>query len=122
VIHASHLANMLREGLGLTRAQMAMNLLEQLIDIEGMEPVGEILMVPDPDTFTLLPWTPDSAESCICLPGLPDIPSGTLCTKLSSWSNRVALKIILCSANAPSGVRSYQGLFVVAPAREGVIQ
>ena len=65
VIHVSHLANKLREGLGLTRAQMAMNLLEQLIDIEGMEPVGEIRMVPDPDTFSILPWTPGSA-SLIC--------------------------------------------------------
>jgi glutamine synthetase len=44
---------------------MAMNLLEQLIDIDGMEPVGEIRMVPDPDTFSILPWTPGSA-SLIC--------------------------------------------------------
>src|SRR5215472_16161231 len=65
VIHVTHLANKLHEGLGLTRAQMAMNLLEQLIDIEGMEPVGEIRIVPDPDTFSRLPWTPGSA-SLIC--------------------------------------------------------
>ncbi len=64
-IHVSHLANKLREGLGLTRAQMAMNLLEQLVDVEGMEPVGEIRIVPDPDTFTVLPWTPSSA-SMLC--------------------------------------------------------
>src|SRR5690242_2003783 len=65
VIHVVHLANKLSEGLGLTRAQMAMNLLEQLVDVEGMEPVGEIRLVPDPDTFTVLPWTPSSA-SLIC--------------------------------------------------------
>jgi glutamine synthetase len=64
-IHVAHLAHKLREGLGLTRAQMAMNLLEQLIDIEGMEPVGEIRLVPDPETFSVLPWTPASA-SLIC--------------------------------------------------------
>ena len=64
-IHVAHLAHKLREGLGLTRAQMAMNLLEQLIDIEGMEPVGEIRMVPDPETFSILPWAPASA-SLIC--------------------------------------------------------
>ncbi len=64
-IHVSHLEHKLREGLGLTRAQMAMNLLEQLIDIEGMEPVGEIRLVPDPETFSVLPWTPSSA-SLIC--------------------------------------------------------
>src|SRR5260370_11092736 len=39
--------------------------LEQLIDIEGMEPVGEIRLVPDPETFSVLPWTPSSA-SLIC--------------------------------------------------------
>jgi glutamine synthetase len=65
VIHVAHLANKLREGLGLTRAQMAMNLLEQLVDVEGMEPVGEIRIVPDPDTFSVLPWTPSSA-SLLC--------------------------------------------------------
>ncbi|HLX55899.1 MAG TPA: glutamine synthetase family protein [Ktedonobacteraceae bacterium] len=64
-IHVSHLPHKLREGIGLTRAQMAMNLLEQLIDIEGMEPVGEIRLVPDPETFSVLPWTPGSA-SLIC--------------------------------------------------------
>ena len=64
-IHVSHLPHKLREGLGLTRAQMAMNLLEQLIDIEGMEPVGEIRLVPDPETFSVLPWNPTSA-SLIC--------------------------------------------------------
>jgi glutamine synthetase len=64
-IHVAHLANKLSEGLGLTRAQMAMNLLEQLVDVEGMEPVGEIRLVPDPNTFTVLPWTPSSA-SLIC--------------------------------------------------------
>src|SRR5260370_42104718 len=65
VIHVSHLANKLREGLGLERAQMAMNLLEELSDIDCMEPIGEIRMVPDPDTFSILQWTPGSA-SLIC--------------------------------------------------------
>ncbi len=64
-IFVGHLTNKLREGLGLTRAQMAMNLLEQLSDIEGMEPVGEIRLVPDPATFSVLPWAPASA-SLIC--------------------------------------------------------
>jgi glutamine synthetase len=60
-IHVAHLANKIREGVGLTRAQMAINLLEDMVTIKGMEPVGEIRLVPDPDTFTLLPWTPSSA-------------------------------------------------------------
>lgn len=64
-VHVAHLENKLREGVGLTRAQMAMNVLDQLIPVEGMEPVGEIRLVPDLETFSPLPWTPDSA-SLIC--------------------------------------------------------
>lgn len=64
-LHVSQLADKLHEGTGLTRAMMAMNVLDQLQDIEGMEPVGEIRLVPDPETFTVLPWTPSSA-SLIC--------------------------------------------------------
>src|SRR5579884_1037081 len=64
-VHTAQLARKLREGVGLTRAQMAMNLLEQLVPIDGMEPVGEIRIVPDPDTFSVLPWTPSSA-SLLC--------------------------------------------------------
>jgi glutamine synthetase len=44
---------------------MAMNILDQLTDVEGMEPVGEIRLVPDPETFSVLPWTPSSA-SLLC--------------------------------------------------------
>ncbi len=65
VIHSAQLEHKLSEGLGLTRAQMAINLLEQLIGVEGMEAVGEIRLVPDPTTFSVLPWTPSSA-SLLC--------------------------------------------------------
>jgi glutamine synthetase len=59
-VHISQLGRKLDEGVGLTRAQMAMNLLETLVPIPGMEPVGEIRLVPDPETFTMLPWIPRS--------------------------------------------------------------
>jgi glutamine synthetase len=61
-VHVAQLAHKLVEGVGLTRAQMSINLLEQLIHIDGMEPVGEIRLVPDPATFTVLPWAPASAS------------------------------------------------------------
>lgn len=64
-IHVAQLGHKLIEGVGLTRAQMSMNLLEQVIHIEGMEPVGEIRLVPDPETFSILPWAPKSA-SVLC--------------------------------------------------------
>lgn len=64
-ISVEQLAHKLVEGVSLTRAQMAINVLEQLIDIEGMEPVGEIRLLPDPATFTVLPWARGSA-SVLC--------------------------------------------------------
>jgi len=64
-IHAGNLGHKLLEGVGISRAQMAINLLEDLIPIAGMEPVGEIRLVPDLGTFSVLPWTPGSA-SILC--------------------------------------------------------
>jgi glutamine synthetase len=58
------LANRLNHGINLTRAQMAFTLLDTVVPIEGMEPVGELRMVPDPDTFTVLPWMPAHASMC----------------------------------------------------------
>ena len=48
----------IKSGIGLTVAMQAMNSLDQLQPVEGMGPVGEIRLVPDPDTFRLLPYAP----------------------------------------------------------------
>src|SRR5581483_7621741 len=61
-VHVSQLGHKLVEGVGLTRAQMSINLLEQVVHIEGMEPVGAIRLIPDPATFSLLPWSAGSAS------------------------------------------------------------
>ena len=66
-VHIDRLGNKIREGVGLTRAQNAVNMLEQYVPLEGMEPVGEIRVTPDPDTYTVLPikifdWANDSQE------------------------------------------------------------
>lgn len=61
-IHVAQLQHKLVEGVSLTRAQMSINMLEDMVDVEGMEPVGEIRLVPDPETFTVLPWAPASAS------------------------------------------------------------
>ena len=64
-IHVDQLEHKLLEGVGLTRAQMSINLLEQVVPVAGMEAVGEIRLVPDPGTFSVLPWSPGSA-SVLC--------------------------------------------------------
>jgi glutamine synthetase len=59
--HVERLADRLRTGIGLTVAMQAMNSLDQLQPVEGMGPVGEIRLVPDPETFTVLPYAPHTA-------------------------------------------------------------
>ncbi len=48
----------IESGIGLTVAMEAMNSLDQLQPVEGMGPVGELRLVPDPDTFRVLPYAP----------------------------------------------------------------
>lgn len=55
------LRNRLHDGIGLTVAMQAMNMLDQLAAVEGMGPVGEIRLVPDPETFRVLPYAPHAA-------------------------------------------------------------
>jgi len=64
-VHLRYLERKMLEGVGMTRGQMAIDMLEQLRPVAGMEPVGEIRLVPDPSTFTVLPWDRRSA-SMLC--------------------------------------------------------
>jgi len=48
----------IESGIGLTVAMQAMNSLDQLQPVEGMGPVGEVRLVPDHDTFRVLPYAP----------------------------------------------------------------
>jgi glutamine synthetase len=48
-------------GVGLTRAQPAQNSRDEIADVPGMGPVGEMRLHPDPATFRLLPYAPRTA-------------------------------------------------------------
>src|SRR3954468_6325637 len=48
----------IRAGIGVTVAMQAMNGLDALQPVDGMGPVGEIRIVPDPNTFRVLPYAP----------------------------------------------------------------
>jgi glutamine synthetase len=52
------LAGRVESGIGVTVAMQAMNGLDQLQPVQDMGPVGEIRLVPDPDTFRVLPYAP----------------------------------------------------------------
>src|ERR1022692_5129421 len=55
----SRLRERAASGIGHTVAMMAMSMLDQLQPVAGMGPVGEVRIVPDPDTFVTLPYAPD---------------------------------------------------------------
>jgi glutamine synthetase len=48
----------LSAGIGLTVAMQALNSLDQLQPVPGMGPVGEVRLVPDLETFRVLPYAP----------------------------------------------------------------
>jgi glutamine synthetase len=59
--HASKLATRIYEGIGQTLAMSAWTGVETLASVEGMGPVGEFRLIPDLDTFTILPYAPNTA-------------------------------------------------------------
>ena len=59
--HVSGLERRLESGIGVTTAMQAMGDMDRLQAMDGMGPVGEFRMMPDLDTFTLLPYAPKRA-------------------------------------------------------------
>jgi glutamine synthetase len=55
----------MRSGIGVTVAMQAMNGLDQLQPVDGMGPVGEIRLVPDPETFRILPYAPGTGAMLV---------------------------------------------------------
>jgi glutamine synthetase len=62
-------------GIGLTVGMQAMNSLDQLQPVEGMGPVGEIRLVPDVETFRVLPYAPGSGAVLVDHIGLDGEPA-----------------------------------------------
>jgi len=74
--HIETLAGRIRGGFGLTTAMQAFNMLDRLVPFEGMGPVGEVRLVPDPASFKLLPYAPRSAAMIADLLTLDGQPWG----------------------------------------------
>lgn len=60
--HASKLGTRITEGIGQTLAMQAFTGVESLASVEGMGPVGEFRLTPDPATFTILPYVPHTGS------------------------------------------------------------
>src|SRR4030095_4472522 len=74
--HVDGLAHRLTDGIGLTVAMQAMNMLHHLQPAEGLAPVGEIRLVPDPQTYTVLPYAPHAAAMTSDMRTLDGAPWG----------------------------------------------
>ena len=57
----TRLRERMASGIGHTVAMMAMSMLDQLQPVTGMGPVGEVRIVPDPETFVTLSYAPGAA-------------------------------------------------------------
>jgi glutamine synthetase len=57
----SRLLERVESGIGHTRAMMAMSMMDELSPVEGMGPVGEVRIKPDPSTFVVLPYAHGAA-------------------------------------------------------------
>jgi len=55
---AAMLPTRMTTGIGHTVAMMAMSMLDHLQPVDGMGPVGEVRIMPDPATFVPLPYAP----------------------------------------------------------------
>lgn len=59
--HASKIASRIHEGIGQTLAMQAFTGVESLAAVDGLGPVGEFRLIPDPETFVILPYAPNTA-------------------------------------------------------------
>src|SRR5262249_3291929 len=60
--HVSSLARRIQSGIGLVRGMQSFTSIDTLAPDATYGPVGEIRLVPDPDTFVVLPYAPRSGQ------------------------------------------------------------
>lgn len=72
--HASKLGSRMREGIGQTLAMQAWTGVESVTSVAGMGPVGEFRLVPDAQTFVILPYAPNTGSMMCDMIGLDGKP------------------------------------------------
>jgi glutamine synthetase len=103
----------LRSGIGLTVAMQAMNGLDHLQPVDGMGPVGEVRLVPDTETFRVLPYAPRTGAVLVDLMRLDGEPAPQ-CPR--SFLKRMAARL------AERGARlevAFENEFTLATAANG---
>src|SRR5438445_3486532 len=72
--HSSKLPTRIHEGIGQTLAMQAFTGVESLAAVEGMGPVGEFRLIPDSNTFVILPYAPGAGSMMCDMIGLDGKP------------------------------------------------
>ena len=70
----ANLKERLETGIGLTVAMQAFTMLDHLASVDGMGPVGEIRLVPDPSTFAIAPYAPHTGTVLVDMQTLDGQP------------------------------------------------
>jgi glutamine synthetase len=78
--HVKKLRERINTGIGLVKGTLAVNLLDQLQTDSGYGATGEVRLVPDPDTFLILPYSSQSAMMICDLMELDHTP-WTMCPR-----------------------------------------
>jgi glutamine synthetase len=74
--HVDFLKPCLESGIGLTVAMQSFTMLDALAPEGTFGPVGEVRLMPDPETFSVLPYAPKSARMLVDLVQLDKTPWG----------------------------------------------
>jgi glutamine synthetase len=72
--HVGQLARRIQSGIGLVKGMQSFTSLDTLVPDATYGPVGEIRLVPDPDTFVVLPYAPRSAQMVVNMVELDHSP------------------------------------------------
>jgi glutamine synthetase len=72
--HVDQLARRMQSGIGLVKGMQSFTSLDSLAPDATYGPVGEIRLVPDPDTFVILPYAPRSGQMVVNMVELDHSP------------------------------------------------
>ena len=108
------LAGAMEAGIGLTVAMQSFTMLDRLVPEGTFGPVGEIRLVPDLDTFAILPYAPKSARVLVVPPppiqGIGNAGGFAMQVQLRDGSNdfvklQNAVTTLVANAQTQSGLQ-----------------
>ena len=114
--HAKYLGSVIDSGIGLTKAMQSFNMLEQLVPEGSFGPIGEIRLIPDLDTFTILPYAEGNARMMVDMQTLDkkpwDMCPRNFLKKMINKSEENGFKILASFENEFYLIKKENGKFI----------